>query len=141
MNPLLVATTGGTPQVLLNVNFAPMDDGTVGGPRCAFLRLHTNDTGVSDIAMDPQSPDILYAAAYERRRSPYGFNGGGPDSAIYKTIDGGDTWSVNTIRSQVRRWSLHFVDSRQGSFVDNNGHLYSSTDGGSGDTALSRALS
>jgi len=35
-----------------------------------------DDTGVSDIAMDPQSPDTLYAAAYERRRTPFGFNGG-----------------------------------------------------------------
>jgi photosystem II stability/assembly factor-like uncharacterized protein len=51
-----------------------------------------DDTGVSDIAMDPESPDTLYAAAYERRRTPFGFNGGGPDSAIYKTVDGGATW-------------------------------------------------
>src|SRR6266404_6022522 len=55
-----------------------------------------NDTGVSDIVMDPQSPDILYAAAYERRRTPYGFNGGGPDGGIYKTTDGGATWKKLT---------------------------------------------
>jgi photosystem II stability/assembly factor-like uncharacterized protein len=55
-----------------------------------------DDTGVSDIAMDPQSPDTLYAAAYERRRTPYGFNGGGPDSAIYKTTDGGANWKKLT---------------------------------------------
>ncbi|HXN22687.1 MAG TPA: hypothetical protein VOA41_08090 [Candidatus Dormibacteraeota bacterium] len=50
------------------------------------------DTGVSDIAMDPESPETLYAAAYERRRTPYGFVGGGPHGAIYKTTDGGATW-------------------------------------------------
>src|SRR6266699_2223450 len=55
-----------------------------------------DDTGVSDIAMDPQSPDTLYAAAYERRRTPFGFSGGGPDSAIYKTTDGGATWKKLT---------------------------------------------
>ena len=55
-----------------------------------------DDTGVSDIAMDPESPDILYAAAYERRRTPFGFNGGGQDSAIYKTTDGGATWKKLT---------------------------------------------
>jgi len=55
-----------------------------------------DDTGVSDIAMDPESPDTLYAAAYERRRTPFGFNGGGPDSAIYKTVDGGATWKKLT---------------------------------------------
>lgn len=51
-----------------------------------------DDTGVSDIAMDPDSPETLYAAAYERRRTPYGFNGGGTHGAIYKTTDGGATW-------------------------------------------------
>ena len=51
-----------------------------------------DDTGVSDIAMDPQSPDTLYAAAYERRRTVFGYNGGGPDGAIYKSVDGGVTW-------------------------------------------------
>src|SRR5258708_2186028 len=55
-----------------------------------------DDTGVSDIAMDPQSPDTLYAAAYERRRTPYGFNGGGAGSAIYKTTDAGATWKKLT---------------------------------------------
>jgi len=54
------------------------------------------DTGVSDIAMDPQSPGTLYAAAYQRRRTPWGMNGGGPGSAVYKTIDGGARWSKLT---------------------------------------------
>src|SRR5260221_4228393 len=42
--------------------------------------------------MDAESPDTLYAAAYQRRRTPYGFNGGGTESGIYKTTDGGATW-------------------------------------------------
>jgi len=54
------------------------------------------DTGVVDMAMDPQSPDTLYAAAYERRRTPYGFNGGGPGGELYKTTDGGATWKKLT---------------------------------------------
>jgi photosystem II stability/assembly factor-like uncharacterized protein len=52
----------------------------------------SNDTGVSDIAMDPESPDTLYASAYQRRRTPFGFNGGGTEAGIYKTTDGGATW-------------------------------------------------
>jgi photosystem II stability/assembly factor-like uncharacterized protein len=67
-----------------------------GGKTWAQVLKINDDTGVSDIAMDPESPDILYAAAYERRRTPFGFNGGGPDSAIYKTTDGGATWKKLT---------------------------------------------
>ena len=51
------------------------------------------DTGVNDVAIDPQSPNILYATAYERRRTVFGFAGGGPGSAIYRTTDGGAHWT------------------------------------------------
>jgi photosystem II stability/assembly factor-like uncharacterized protein len=56
----------------------------------------SDDTGVSDMAMDPESPDTLYAAAYTRRRTPFGYNGGSTESAIYKTTDGGATWKKLT---------------------------------------------
>ncbi|HXJ07084.1 MAG TPA: hypothetical protein VNH65_18415 [Candidatus Acidoferrum sp.] len=69
---------------------------TDGGKTWNQVLKINDDTGVSDIAMDPESPDTLYAAAYERRRTPFGFNGGGPGSAIYKTIDGGATWKKLT---------------------------------------------
>src|SRR5437763_4005687 len=69
---------------------------TDGGKNWSQALKINDDTGVTDIAIDPESPDILYAAAYERRRSPYGFNGGGPDSAIYKTIDAGANWKKLT---------------------------------------------
>ena len=49
-------------------------------------------TGVVDLVMDPGDPNTLYAAAYQRLRRAWGFNGGGPGSGIYKTIDGGRTW-------------------------------------------------
>ncbi len=69
---------------------------TDGGKTWAQVLKINEDTGVIDIAMDPESPDTLYAAAYERRRTPYGFNGGGTDGAIYKTTDGGATWKKLT---------------------------------------------
>ena len=65
---------------------------TDGGKSWTQSLFINEDTGVVDLAMDPQSPETLYAAAYERRRTAFGFNGGGPDGAIYKTTDGGATW-------------------------------------------------
>ncbi len=49
-------------------------------------------TGMVDLVMDPSNPAVLYAAAYQRLRRTWGFNGGGPGSGIYKTTDGGQTW-------------------------------------------------
>jgi photosystem II stability/assembly factor-like uncharacterized protein len=55
--------------------------------------LFVNDnTGVVDLVMDPSDPNTLYAAAYQRLRRTWGFNGGGPGSGIYKTTDGGASW-------------------------------------------------
>jgi hypothetical protein len=55
-----------------------------------------DDTGVSDIAIDPHSPNVLYAAAYMRRRTVFGYNGGGPKSGLYRSLDGGRTWEKLT---------------------------------------------
>ncbi len=49
-------------------------------------------TGATDIVLDPRDPNVLYAATYQRLRKAYGFNGGGPGSAIYKSTDAGATW-------------------------------------------------
>ena len=53
-------------------------------------------TGVTDVVMDPADPSIMYAAAFQRQRKAYSFVGGGPESGIYKSIDGGDTWTKVT---------------------------------------------
>ncbi len=50
-------------------------------------------TGIVDMARDGANPDVVYAAAYQRLRTPWGFNGGGPGSGIYRSTDGGRTWS------------------------------------------------
>ena len=50
-------------------------------------------TGATDLVMDPRNPNVLYAATYQRLRKAYGFNGGGPGSGIWKTTDGGATWT------------------------------------------------
>src|SRR5579871_2183483 len=55
-----------------------------------------DDTGVVDVKIDPQNTETIFAAAYERRRTPFGFNGGGSNSALYKSTDGGATWKKLT---------------------------------------------
>ncbi len=65
---------------------------TDGGLNWQQVLTINEDAGACDIAMDPANPKTLYAAAYQRRRSPWGFNGGGPHGGIYKTVDGGRTW-------------------------------------------------
>jgi photosystem II stability/assembly factor-like uncharacterized protein len=49
--------------------------------------------GISDLAMDPKNPQVLYAAAYKFRRTPWNYSDGGPEDAIYKSIDQGQTWT------------------------------------------------
>ncbi len=63
-----------------------------GGKTWQNVLFINEDTGAVDMALDLQSPGTILAAVYERRRTAFGFNGGGPHSAIYKTTDGGATW-------------------------------------------------
>lgn len=51
-----------------------------------------NDTGVTDIVFDPSNPDVIVAAAYQRRRHIWALMAGGPSSGIYKSDDAGESW-------------------------------------------------
>jgi photosystem II stability/assembly factor-like uncharacterized protein len=50
-------------------------------------------TGVTDIKMDPRNPDVLYAATWQHHRTVAAYMGGGPESGIHKSTDGGRTWA------------------------------------------------
>ncbi len=52
-----------------------------------------NKTGCSDLVMDPNNSQIMYASFWEFRRTAWSFSSGGEKSALYKTIDGGKTWN------------------------------------------------
>ncbi len=55
--------------------------------------LHVDDdTGATELVMDPTNNKTIYTATYQRRRAQWGMNGGGPGSNIWKTTDGGATW-------------------------------------------------
>lgn len=61
----------------------------------AVLEISEN-TGVTDMAFDPRDPNVIYAASYQRRRTVGVLIGGGPESAIYKSTDGGKNWKKLT---------------------------------------------
>jgi photosystem II stability/assembly factor-like uncharacterized protein len=53
----------------------------------------SENTGFSDVAIDTDDPDMIYAAAYQRRRHVWTLIDGGPESALYRSVDGGNTWT------------------------------------------------
>ena len=63
-----------------------------GGKTWKAVLTVSENTGVADVQLDPANPDIIYAAAYQRRRHVFTLIDGGPESAIYKSTDAGATW-------------------------------------------------
>ncbi len=67
-----------------------------GGLTWTNVLFVNEDTGATELVQDPSNNKVLYAATYQRRRATWGFNGGGPGSAIYKSSDAGRTWTKLT---------------------------------------------
>lgn len=67
---------------------------TTDGGKTWKKTLFVNDsTGAVDLAIDPKNPDILYAAMWQRDRKAWNFKGNGRGSGVYKSTDGGETWT------------------------------------------------
>jgi photosystem II stability/assembly factor-like uncharacterized protein len=64
-----------------------------GGKNWKQVLKISENTGVTDVAYDFDNPDIMYAASYQRRRHVFTIINGGPETAIYKSTDGGETWN------------------------------------------------
>ncbi len=69
---------------------------TDGGKTWKQVLKGDEDTGANELVMSHTDPNLLYASLYQRRRSACCMNGGGPGSALYKSTDGGDTWTKVT---------------------------------------------
>jgi len=69
---------------------------TDGGKTWTSVLSRNEQTGAADLSMDPKNPDVLYAGFWEVFRTPHSLSSGGPGSGLFKTTDGGKTWTELT---------------------------------------------
>jgi photosystem II stability/assembly factor-like uncharacterized protein len=115
---------------------------TDGGDNWAQVLYVSDSTAAIDVAINPTNPDIVFAAMWERIRNPQYRNVGGVTSGIWRSTDGGDTWTrlsggLPAPSATVGRIGLAIAPSNPNtvyaSYCDNPGYLvgfYRSTDGG-----------
>lgn len=91
----------GNPQTVYVAAYGPVwSDGgergvyksTNGGETWTCVKSVSDYTGCNNLVMDPRDPKVLYAAFHQRQRKVFTYIGGGPESALYKSTDGGTTW-------------------------------------------------
>ncbi|MDT7540991.1 MAG: hypothetical protein QOE33_895 [Acidobacteriota bacterium] len=74
-----------------------------GGKTWEKVLFRSNLAGACDLAMDATNPNVLYASFWEVNRKPWTLESGGPGSGIFKTTDGGDTWTEVTRNAGLPR--------------------------------------
>jgi photosystem II stability/assembly factor-like uncharacterized protein len=110
-----------------------------GGANWTKVLEISENTGISDVAIDPANPDVMLAVAHQRRRHTWTLIHGGPESGLHKSMDGGKTW--RRIRTglpggDVGRIVIAFSPAQKGlvyAKVESSGQpvaLYASLDGG-----------
>ena len=69
---------------------------TDGGKTWTRVLFRDDKTGAVDLVVDPKAADTLYAGLWEVFRTPHSLSSGGPGSGLFKTTDGGKTWTELT---------------------------------------------
>ena len=112
---------------------------TDGGKTWKAVLTISENTGISEVLLDPRNPDVLYASAYQRRRHVWTLIDGGPESAIHKSTDGGATWkkvSAGLPKEDMGRIGLALAPSQPDTVyaiiesVGKAGGFFRSTDAG-----------
>jgi photosystem II stability/assembly factor-like uncharacterized protein len=112
---------------------------TDGGRTWARILFRNDSTGISDLIMDPNDPETLYAAFWHAYRTPWMLNSGGPGGGLLKTVDGGRTWTELTANAGLPKglWGKVGLavspakSSRVWAIIENDsGGVFRSDDGG-----------
>lgn len=80
-----------------------------GGRTWERIHFVNRDAGAIDLAMDPTNPRILYASFWRVRRTPYSLESGGRGSSLWKSTDGGDTWTELTRKPGLPKGTLGII--------------------------------
>ncbi|MDG2244797.1 MAG: glycosyl hydrolase [Flavobacteriales bacterium] len=112
---------------------------TDGGAKWKRMLFANARAGAVDLIMDPQDPEILYASTWNVRRTPYDFSSGGEGSALWKSMDGGETWESLSDNEGMPKGALGIIGvtvspanpDRVWAIIENEkGGVYRSDDGG-----------
>ena len=112
---------------------------TDGGKSWKRVLFVNEQTGCSDLVMEPGNPSVLYAGTWRVIRTPYSLESGGEGSGLYKSVDGGETWTNVSAKKGLPKgvWGIVGVafapsnTQRIYTIIENaKGGLYRSDDGG-----------
>lgn len=112
---------------------------TDGGKTWKRVLYVNNQTGASDLVMEAGNPEVFYAGMWRALRTPYGMESGGEGSSLWKSTDGGETWTNLSAKKGLPKgvWGIVGVavapsnPDKVYSLVENqNGGMYMSNDGG-----------
>jgi photosystem II stability/assembly factor-like uncharacterized protein len=110
-----------------------------GGKSWKKVLYVNNQTGASDLVMEPGNPEVLYAGTWRVIRTPHSLESGGEGSGLWKSVDGGDTWkSMSTAKGLPKGvWGIVGVavapsrtDKLYAIIENANGGLYTSNNAG-----------